>query len=87
MEAAHYALIALCCAKNHCLFNFVLDEDYQAEVNMLHPGTKLSHPVTVSRNTQAIYLNMLMHVCSYFQVSFCIDIIMQQTHDFILGTQ
>lgn len=86
-EAAHRALIALRCAKNHRPFNFVLDEDYQAEVNMLRPGTKLPHPATVSRDIQAIYLDMSMHVRSYFQVSFCIDIIMRQTHDFILGTQ
>ena len=78
-EAAHCALIALRCAKNHRPFNSVLDEDYQAEVNMLRPGTKLPHPVTVSRDIQAIYLDMSMHVHDYFQVRCHIDITMQQT--------
>jgi hypothetical protein len=57
-EAAHRALIALRCAKNHRPFNSVLDEDYQAEVNMLRPGTKLPHPAAVSRDIQAIYLDL-----------------------------
>lgn len=78
-EAAHRALIALRCAKNHRPFNSVLDEDYQAEVNMLRPGTKLPHPVTVSRDIQAIYLDMSMHVHDYFQVCCHIDITLQQT--------
>jgi hypothetical protein len=68
-KAAHRALIALHCAKNHCPFNSVLDEDYQAEVDMLHPGTKLLHPATVSRDIQVIYLNMSRHIRNYFQVS------------------
>jgi hypothetical protein len=67
-EAAHCALIALRCAKNHHPFNSVLDEDYQAEVDMLCPGTKLPHPATVSRDIQAIYLDMSRHICNYFQV-------------------
>jgi hypothetical protein len=46
----------------------VLDEDYQAEVDMLCPGTKLPHPATVSRDIQAIYLDMSRHICNYFQV-------------------
>ena len=35
--AGHHILIALRCAKNHCPFNSVLDDDhdYQAEVEML----------------------------------------------------
>jgi hypothetical protein len=68
--AAHHALIALRCAKNHRPFNSVLDEDYQAEVNMLHPGTKLLHPTTVSRDIHAIYLDMSQHIRNYFQASF-----------------
>ena len=78
-EAAHRVLIALRCAKNHRPFNSVLDEDYQAEVNMLRPGTKLPHPATVSRDIQAIYLNMSKHICDYFEVRFHIEIITQQT--------
>jgi hypothetical protein len=35
--AAHRTLIAMWCAKNHGPFNSVLDEDYQAEVEMLRP--------------------------------------------------
>lgn len=70
--AAHHALIALRCAKNHRPFNSVLDEDYQTEVNMLRPGTKLPHPHTVSRDIQSIYLDMSRHVRNYFQASFCI---------------
>ena len=46
--AAHRTLIAMRCAKNHCPFNFVLDEDYQTEVEMLRPGTILPSPQTVS---------------------------------------
>jgi hypothetical protein len=34
-EAAHHALIVLHCAKNACPINFVLDEDYRHEVEML----------------------------------------------------
>jgi hypothetical protein len=72
-EAAHRALIALRCAKNHRPFNSVLDEDYQAEVNMLRPGTKLPHPATVSRDIQAIYLDMSKHIRDYFEVRFTVS--------------
>ena len=48
----------------------MLDEDYQAEVDMLRPGTKLPHPTTVSRDIQAIYLDMSKHVRDYFEASF-----------------
>ncbi len=68
-KAAHRALIVLRCAKNHRPFNSVLDKDYQAEVNMLRPGTKLPHPTTISRDIQAIYLDMSQHIRSYFQTS------------------
>jgi hypothetical protein len=50
--AAHHTLIAMWCAKNH--FNSVLDEDYQAEVEMLCPGTILPGPQTVSRDIKSI---------------------------------
>ena len=52
--AAHRTLIAMRCAKNHHPFNSVLDEDYQAEVEMLRPGTILPSPQTVSRDIKAI---------------------------------
>jgi hypothetical protein len=51
---------------------------------MLRPGTKLPHPATVSRDIQAIYLDMSKHLRNYFQVSFYI--IMRRknmNHEFI----
>jgi hypothetical protein len=69
-EAAHRALIALRCAKNHRPFNSVLDDDYQTEVQMLRPGTKVPHPMTVSRDVNAMYFEMSKHVRNYFQACF-----------------
>ena len=46
LPVAHCTLIAMQCAKNHCPFISVLDEDYQAEVEMLCPGTILPGPQT-----------------------------------------
>ncbi|KAF8222830.1 hypothetical protein L208DRAFT_1320402 [Tricholoma matsutake] len=66
----HHTMIAMHCAKNHCPFNSVLDEDYQAEVEMLQPGTILSLPQTVSRDIKAIYAEMLKNVHNYFMVCF-----------------
>lgn len=68
--AAHRTLIAMRCAKNHRPFNSVLDEDYQAEVEMLRPGTILPSPVTVSRDIKAIYAEMSKNVRNYFMVNF-----------------
>lgn len=68
--AAHRALIALRCAKNHRPFNSVLDEDYQMEVQMLRPGTVLPHPITISRDVRMIYVEMAKKVRDYFKVSF-----------------
>ncbi|KAF8239894.1 hypothetical protein L208DRAFT_1060614, partial [Tricholoma matsutake] len=65
-EAAHRALIALCCAKNHQPFNSVLDEDYQTEVQMFQPGTKVPHPMTISWDVNAMYFEMSKHVENYF---------------------
>ncbi|KAF8239891.1 hypothetical protein L208DRAFT_1148517, partial [Tricholoma matsutake] len=67
--AAHRTLIAMRCAKNHCPFNSVLDEDYQAEVEMLHPGTILPGPQTVSRDIKSTYAKMSMNVWNYFMVT------------------
>jgi hypothetical protein len=67
--AAHRALIALCCAKHHRPFNSILDDDYQLEVEMLHPGTIIPHPSTVSRDIQTIYIEMAKGVRDYFKVS------------------
>ena len=66
-EAAHRALIGLRCAKSHRPFNSVLDDDYQTEVQMLRPGTKIPHPMTVSRDVNAMYFEMSKHVRNYFQ--------------------
>jgi hypothetical protein len=68
--AAHRTLIAMRCAKNHRPFNSVLDEDYQAEVEMLHPGTILPGPQTVSRDIKSIYAEMSKNVRNYFMVTY-----------------
>ncbi|KAF8988142.1 hypothetical protein BDQ17DRAFT_1257903 [Cyathus striatus] len=69
-EAAHQALIAMHCAKYHRSFNSVLDEEYKAEVNMLHPGTKIPLPITVGRDINAVYLELSKHVRKYFAVCY-----------------
>ena len=66
--AAHRTLIAMRCAKNHRPFNFVLDEDYRAEIEMLRPGTILPGPQTVSRDIKSIYAEMSKNVQHYFKV-------------------
>jgi hypothetical protein len=66
--AAHCTLIAMWCAKNHRPFNFVLDEDYKAEIEMLRPGTILPSPQTVSRDIKSIYIEMSKSVKNYFMV-------------------
>lgn len=68
--AAHRTLIAMRCAKNHRPFNSVLDEDYQVEVEMLHPGTILPGPQTVSRDIKSIYAEMSKNVRNYFMVTY-----------------
>ena len=67
-EAAHRALIALHCAKNARPINSVLDEDYRNEVEMLRPGTKLPHPMTVQRDLLCIYEQASIAVKNYFLV-------------------
>ncbi|KAF8223266.1 hypothetical protein L208DRAFT_1017635, partial [Tricholoma matsutake] len=54
------------CAKNHCPFNSVLDDDYQAEVEMLRPRMIIPSPQTVSRDIKAMYAEMSKHVQNYF---------------------
>ena len=68
--AAHHTLIAMQCAKNHRPFNSVLDEGYQAEVEMLHPGTILPGPQTVSCDMKSIYAEMSKNVWNYFMVTY-----------------
>ncbi len=67
-EAAHHALIVLCCAKNACPINSVLDEDYRLEVEMLRPGTKLPHPMTIQRDLLCIYDHTSIAIKDYFFV-------------------
>ncbi|KAF8219554.1 hypothetical protein L208DRAFT_1339219 [Tricholoma matsutake] len=62
--ASHHTMIAMCCATNHHPFNSVLDEDYQAEVEMLQPGTILPLPQTVSHDIKVIYAKMSKNVCT-----------------------
>jgi hypothetical protein len=47
----------------------VLDEDYQAEVQMLRPGTEIPHPITISRDARTVYLELSKRVREYFVVN------------------
>jgi hypothetical protein len=66
----HRALIVLHCAKYSRPINFILDDDYQAEVEMLHPGTVLPHQTTSQHDLVNIYLGMSTFVMNYFAVNF-----------------
>lgn len=66
--AAHRAIIMLRCSKNSRPFNSVLDEDYRIEVQMLRPGTEIPHPITISRDARAVYLELSKCVRNYFTV-------------------
>lgn len=68
--AGHRALIAMRAAKSARPFNSVLDEDYQAEVQMLRPGATIPHPITVSRDVNAIYEALSVWVMNYLVVCF-----------------
>lgn len=65
-EPAHRALIALRCAKNARPINSVLDDDYKLEVEMLWPGTKLLHSMTVHWDLLYIYEHASIAVKNYF---------------------
>jgi len=65
-EAAHCALIVLRCAKNAHPINSVLDEDYRLEVEMLRPGTKLPHPMTIQWDLLCIYDHTSIAIKDYF---------------------
>ena len=67
-EAAHHALIALCCAKDHCSFISILDPAYVLEVEMLQPGTVLPHPAMISCDIKSIYVSMSLSIHEYFMV-------------------
>ncbi|TFK28317.1 hypothetical protein FA15DRAFT_584656, partial [Coprinopsis marcescibilis] len=70
-EALHHVLIALRCAASTHPFDMILDKWYQAEVEMLCPGTKLPHPVTVSRDLKRLYAGMSTTISNFFIVRFC----------------
>ncbi|KAF9459892.1 hypothetical protein BDZ94DRAFT_1267317 [Collybia nuda] len=67
-EASCCALIALHVARHNHPFNAVLDNDYQEEVRMLHPGTAVPSPSTVSQDINAIYIAMGDFIRFYFMV-------------------
>ena len=71
-EANHCALIALRCAKSAHPINMVMDEDYLAEVEMLHPGTVAPSPNTVQPDLIHIYSMVSIFVMNYFMVHFYI---------------
>jgi hypothetical protein len=66
--AAFRANIALQCAKNNRPFNFVLDPNYKEQVNMLCLNTHVPSPATVSRDINAVYVDMARHVRQYLMV-------------------
>ena len=68
-ESGHRVLIAMQCAKQSRPINAVLDEDYQREVEMLHPGTHLPHATTIQRDLIHIYEHASIWVMNYFLVS------------------
>ncbi|KAJ6619854.1 hypothetical protein B0H10DRAFT_1792703 [Mycena sp. CBHHK59/15] len=67
--ARHRAIIALQCASSHRPFNSVADPYYLEEVELLHPGTKVPAPITVSRDVQTLYRKGAKKVKEYFKVS------------------
>ena len=66
--AIHRTLLALRCSKNMRPFSFVQDPLYQAEVEMLRPGTSLPNATTVSRDVKLLYETLSSHVSTYFKV-------------------
>ncbi|TEB34430.1 hypothetical protein FA13DRAFT_1918268 [Coprinellus micaceus] len=67
-SANHRTILALRCSKSMRPFTFVQDPLYQAEVDMLRPGTQLPDPTTVSRDVKLLYKHLAPHVSSYFKV-------------------
>ncbi|KAJ7265762.1 hypothetical protein C8J57DRAFT_1069203 [Mycena rebaudengoi] len=84
--ARHRALIALRCASSHRPFNAVRDAFYLEEVELLHPGTQVPSPTTVSRDVQTLYLARSKMAKDYFKVPFLtfislpLDLITQQNY-------
>lgn len=68
-EEAHHAIIALRCATSHRPFNSVNDKYYKMEIELLHPGTKIPSPKTVSLDVKHLYVEPSKDVCTYFRVS------------------
>ncbi|KAG2347655.1 hypothetical protein BDR05DRAFT_876159 [Suillus weaverae] len=67
-QAAHCALIALCCAVSKCPFNFVTDPHYIAEVQLLRPGVIIPNTHTITHDVSAIYLEGSKQLKVYFSV-------------------
>ncbi|KAF9521711.1 hypothetical protein CPB83DRAFT_747544, partial [Crepidotus variabilis] len=66
--ANHCTLIAMRCAKIARPINTILDDEYQAEVEMLHPGITVPHPSTVAGDLVNLYTDLSLTVFSYFSV-------------------
>lgn len=65
----HRAIIAMRCARSNRPFEFVNDEFYAHEVELLRPGTKIPDPRTVSRDVNKLYNELSKNVKTYFAVS------------------
>lgn len=68
MPVKHHALIALCCAVLKQPFNMVNNPLYVQEVALLHPGTVLPSPSTISHDVNYLYFDGSGHVKDYFSV-------------------
>ena len=67
--ACHHALIGMWCAISCRPFNSVCNPYYIDEVEMLHPGTHVPSPSTISRDINMIYTKGSTYVKQYFAVS------------------
>ncbi|KAF8606681.1 hypothetical protein BDV93DRAFT_437436 [Ceratobasidium sp. AG-I] len=73
--AKHKAIIALRCAQNKRPFNSIADELYKQEVELLHLGTSIPTPQTVSHDIYTIYAGAADGVKNYFNVRACSSIL------------
>ena len=67
--AGHRALIVERVAANARPINMVDYDPYKREVDMLHPGTTVPSPSTVSHDLNDVYLQMSIHIRNYLMVS------------------
>lgn len=68
-EYQHRAILVLRCARNHRPFNIVKDKEYQMEVELLRPGTRIPTAEQISRDTRLLYQSASIRVREYFSVS------------------